>query len=245
MASGTGIERIKTGIKGIDSMLNGGVPEKNQVIIAGGPGSGKTLLSFEIIYRCAKAGIPSAYIAFEEQPAQLIRNAKSAFGGFADVDSLMQQGNMVVGGEELAARMEDTTGSTETYSFGNVVSYIEDIVMTNKAKVIALDSISLFRLVLSSDGFIYRKSIAQLISNLRRLDVTSFITLETPYTEKNDVRYSPEFFLFDGVISMYQTGDNEKRSFVLEVLKMRGTDHSMFFAPYHITQDGFEVQTLD
>lgn len=117
--------------------------------------------------------------------------------------------------------------------------------MTNKAKVIALDSISLFRLVLSSDGFIYRKSIAQLISNLRRLDVTSFITLETPYTEKNDVRYSPEFFLFDGVISMYQTGDNEKRSFVLEVLKMRGTDHSMFFAPYHITQDGFEVQTLD
>lgn len=238
-------EKIKTGIKGLDMMLKGGVPSKNQVIVAGGPGSGKTLLSFEIMYRCASAGIPSAFIAFEEQPTSLTRNAKGAFGALKDIDELIQSNKLVIGGEELAARMEDTTGSNETYSFGNVVSYIEDIVMTNKAKVIAIDSITLFKLILSSENFVYRRSIAQLMSNLRRLDVTSFITVETPYTDKNEVKYTPEFFLFDGVIAMYQTGNNEKRSFNLEVLKMRGTEHSMYFAPYQITPSGFDIQTLD
>ncbi|MCL5102466.1 MAG: hypothetical protein M1544_03875 [Candidatus Marsarchaeota archaeon] len=70
------INRIKTGVSGLDSMLDGGVPEYNQTIIAGGPGAGKTLLSFEILYHNAKAGIPGAFIALEEKPEVLLNNVK-------------------------------------------------------------------------------------------------------------------------------------------------------------------------
>ena len=56
------LTRIKSGIEGLDSMLDGGIPEHNQTIIAGGPGAGKTLLSFEILYRNAKAGIAIAHL---------------------------------------------------------------------------------------------------------------------------------------------------------------------------------------
>ena len=48
---------IKTGIEGLDDLIGGGIPFANQVVLAGGPGAGKTLLSFEILYRNAKVGI--------------------------------------------------------------------------------------------------------------------------------------------------------------------------------------------
>ena len=59
---------IKTGVTGLDAMLYGGIPEKNQVLLAGGPGTGKTLLSFEYLYRNAKAGNTSLFFALEEDP---------------------------------------------------------------------------------------------------------------------------------------------------------------------------------
>ena len=72
-------------------MLDGGVPEHNQTIIAGGPGAGKTLLSFEILYRNAKAGIPGAFIALEEKPEVLLSNVKQAFKEFKDIDDLIKR----------------------------------------------------------------------------------------------------------------------------------------------------------
>ena len=42
---------IKTGIKGLDEVLLGGIPEGNTILLQGVTGSGKTLLGIEFIYR--------------------------------------------------------------------------------------------------------------------------------------------------------------------------------------------------
>ena len=88
------LARIKSGIEGLDSMLDGGIPEHNQTIIAGGPGAGKTLLSFEILYHNAKAGIPGVFIALEEKPEVLLSNVKQAFKEFKDIDNPNQLDNI-------------------------------------------------------------------------------------------------------------------------------------------------------
>ena len=40
------LERISTGISGLDALIEGGIPKGFAVLIAGNPGTGKTVLSF-------------------------------------------------------------------------------------------------------------------------------------------------------------------------------------------------------
>ena len=235
--------KIETGIAGLDSMLAGGIPIGNQILIAGGPGAGKTLLSFEILYRNAKAGTPVAFIALEEQTAKVLANAKNAFSDFKDIDDLMAKKMFVLEGKDPMAGLFEQS-EFQTYSFGNVVSFIESVVRINDARLVVIDSLSLMKLMLT-DKLTYRKSMLSLIFNLRRLGVTSIITAEVPAPERSELRFSQEFFVFDGIIMMYQSGQEDKRVPMMEVVKMRGSSHSWALSPYDITSKGFKIFTID
>ncbi len=237
------IVRIKTGIQGIDTMLYGGVPELSQVLITGGPGAGKTLLTFNILYNIAKAGINTAFITFDEQPAMVIRNAKQTFSELTDIDQLIADKKIVVDGTASALRI--TTEQTDNmYSFGNIVSDLEGIIKSNDAKVVAIDSIALLKMMLG-DPFMYYKSMVALVSNLKRIGVTAFLTTELDSTERKNLRFGQEYFIFDGILAMYQNESEERRVLTMEVIKMRGTNHSLVLAPYEITPQGFRIFTVE
>ncbi len=238
------IERLKTGIDGLDNMLTGGVPLHNHTIITGGPGCGKTLLSFEILYNNARDGIPGTFIAFEERPQDVLRNAKNAFAELDDIDDLIEKKMLNIVGEEMPQKIESGETEEPTYAFGNIVSYVEDVIRQTGSKAVVLDSISLIKLMLG-EKLTYRKSMISLMANLRRLNVTSFITVEMSSLDKADIRFTPEFFLADGAIAMYQSGNNEKRALNMDIIKMRGTSHSFAYAPYEITPKGFKVFSLE
>ncbi|MQJ93285.1 ATPase domain-containing protein, partial [Escherichia coli] len=44
------VEKIKSGIPGLDELLFGGIPKRNIVLISGGPGTGKTIMSHQFLY---------------------------------------------------------------------------------------------------------------------------------------------------------------------------------------------------
>ena len=236
-------EKVKTGIGGLDTMLYGGVPKNNQVIIAGGPGSGKTLMAFEICYNSAKAGIPAVFLALEENPKTVVKNAKSAFPDFKDIDDLIAKKLLYVDGESSSDKLQQESDSSK-YIFGNMVADIENILSEYNAKCLVIDSISMIKLLLG-DEISYRRSMISLVSNLRRLDITSFLTVEMPSAERKDLRFTPEFFIFDGIIAMYQAGQEDKRTLAIEIVKMRGTDHSWVLSPYEIESNGFKVFTIE
>ncbi len=235
--------KVKTGIVGLDSILFGGVPAGNQTIIAGGPGSGKTLLSFEILYRNAKKGIPVAFITFDEHPAKLLDNVKKTFVEFTDLDELIKKGLFIVDGKEPASDVF-SQAYPDDYSFGNMVSYIEGVIRTNNAKVLAIDSLSVIKLMMNNK-LSWRRSMVAMISNLRRLGVTAILTSDIMTSEREELRFSQEFFIFDGVIMMYQSGQEDKRVLTMEVVKMRGSNHSWALSPYEITSHGFKVFTIE
>jgi circadian clock protein KaiC len=71
---------IKTGIAGLDSILLGGIPRTNVILLQGVTGSGKTLMGMEFIYRgITQYNEPGLIVVFETSPNKLIRDA-AGFG---------------------------------------------------------------------------------------------------------------------------------------------------------------------
>jgi circadian clock protein KaiC len=64
-------ERIGTGVKGLDTMLHGGVWRGSTTLIAGPTGSGKTMLGLQFALAGSRSGQPSLYVNFQENPTQL------------------------------------------------------------------------------------------------------------------------------------------------------------------------------
>ncbi|MFP3215213.1 MAG: ATPase domain-containing protein [Candidatus Micrarchaeota archaeon] len=234
---------VKTGIDGLDALLYGGIPELNQIVVAGGPGAGKTLLSFEFLYKNAKMGNPGVFFALEETANKIIENAKSAFSTFDDIDELIDKGLLTINSEDPASHLQQAEGSTN-YEFGRIISDIEAIISSAKATRVVIDSISLLDLLVS-DPLTYRRSMLALVSNLRRMGVTSILTAELNSPERAKLEFKSEFFIFDGIIIMYQVGEEEKRKLAMEVIKMRGNNHSFVTTPYEITPKGFKVYAAE
>jgi circadian clock protein KaiC len=150
---------IETGISGIDTLLNGGIPVNNQLIIAGGPGSGKTLMMMEILYNSAKKGIPSAFVALEEKSENLVKNFMTTFPGMADVEDLIKKKMLVVDGNDAATKIATNTEAETGYSMGNLMSEIEAIIKSNDAQVVAIDSLSFLKLMLGKT-LLFNKSVS-------------------------------------------------------------------------------------
>src|SRR6266513_5567513 len=63
------IERIATGVPGLDDILGGGIPELSFNIIAGTPGCGKTTLAHQILFANATSQRPALYFTVLGEPA--------------------------------------------------------------------------------------------------------------------------------------------------------------------------------
>ena len=72
------LEKCPTGIRGLDEVLQGGLPRGRPTLVCGGAGSGKTLLAMEFIVRGARdLGEPGVFMAFEESEKELAQNVAS------------------------------------------------------------------------------------------------------------------------------------------------------------------------
>jgi KaiC/GvpD/RAD55 family RecA-like ATPase len=241
---GDSIKRIKTGIAGLDAMMYGGIPEMNQTVIAGGPGTGKTLFTLQFAYYNAKIGIPTTFIALEEQTDMIVRNFKNAFPEFSDFTELVNNGKLIIDTANVSSRVQPSTNYSD-YSFSTMVSDIEDVIRRNKSKCLVIDSITFLSLILKDTGS-YRKSLLALSNNLRKMGLTTIFTMEVPYNSRGDLRFSDEFFIFDGIFALYENPQAEKeRERKVEVFKMRGTPHNLASAPYKITSNGIVVDFSD
>jgi circadian clock protein KaiC len=232
---------IETGIHGLDSMLNGGIPSKNQVLLTGGPGTGKTLLSFELLYNCAKNGIPSAFITLDERSDNVIKNAKKTFPSMDGIDELLKRKLLIVDGSDAATKMVTTNEEDGRYSMGNLFSTIEDLIKAVDAQVAVIDSLSFLKLMFGKTPT-YGKAITSLVSNMRRLAVTAIYCLDIPYYSRNRMKFGQELLLFDGLMYMYKDGKPHDVKTKLEIIKMRGCEHKKFSGTYSITPEGIRLE---
>ncbi len=86
--------KTPTGIKGLDEITGGGLPQGRPTLICGGTGCGKTLLAMEFLVRGAtQFDEPGAFMSFEEKSGELSKNFASL--GF-DLNELVLQNRLAI-----------------------------------------------------------------------------------------------------------------------------------------------------
>jgi len=234
------MKRIKTGIPGMDEILHGGIPERNVVLLSGGPGTGKSIFSQQFLWNGLKMGEPGVYVAFEEHPVQ-VRQNMAGFGW--DVREYEEKG--------LFAMVDAFTsgiGKSKEYE-KYIVHDLTDVREFIDVLRQAVTDIGAKRVVVDSVTTLYinkpamaRRVVLQLKRVLAGLGCTSIFVSQISVGERGFGGPGVEHGV-DGIIRLdLDEIDGElKRSLI--VWKMRGTSHSMRRHPFDITDEGIRVHS--
>ena len=225
---------IKTGIRGLDAVLLGGIPRANVILVQGVTGSGKTLLGLEFIYRgIVEYNEPGLVVVFETNPDKLVRDALEFGWNLRELQ------------EQKKLQIIFTTPQVLDQELRSPDSLLMETATEIGARRIFIDSIGLLNPALSEGGSPrggYREMLQQLMECLSRENLTAILSLETGNAPDSIAGVEMTDFLADTVIRLGRErhGRHVQRS--LEVLKSRGQDFESGEHTLQITSDrGLEI----
>lgn len=217
------MERVQTGVPGLDRILCGGLLPQAVYIVQGGPGEGKTILANQICYHRAARGERSLYVTLlAETHHRLLRHLrKMAF--------------MTNAKDDDAVYYESAFDTLRKDGLDGILRFLMRNAKSRNASIIVLDG--LFALEETAET---ERSFREFINDLSVFaDVSGCTVLLLTNSERG--AGSPEFTMVDGWLEL-NSGELECRSFrYLRVHKLRG---SGFISGRHMTridEQGFHV----
>jgi circadian clock protein KaiC len=221
--------KLPTGIAGFDDVAGGGVPRGRSTLVAGTPGSGKTLFALQFLATgIRRFSEPGVCVTFEERPEDLIRNVAS-FGWNLEELVTTRQLAFVDCSPDPDGPREETGG----YDLSALLARIENAIKSVKATRVAADAIATL-LSQFRDSVVVRAELHRIHDGLRRLGVTSVITMERTDDDGVIGRLGVEEFVADNVLLLRNRLEREKRRRTIEILKFRGTNHGKGEYPFTI-----------
>ena len=215
------MELVKTGVRGLDEVLGGGIPKDFLILLSGSCGTGKSIFAMNFLIEGALVGEPGVYISLEESPDSNIKQMK-LFGW--PIDQLIKEKKIVMIQPEL-------------YNFDALLTTIEDSVDKIKAKRLVIDSVSIIGMYFE-DPYKVRKSLMQLGTMLKKLGCTTIMIDEVREGETSLSAFGVEEFVVDGVIMLYLIKKSNIFIRACAVRKMRGMNHSTKIHPMEIKNPG-------
>ncbi|MFQ6051012.1 MAG: ATPase domain-containing protein [Candidatus Hydrothermarchaeota archaeon] len=234
------MEKIKTGIRGLDGILYGGLPKEKVILVTGGPGTGKSIFCMQFLYNGAKEyGEPGVFVAIEERPKDIRENMKSLGWDIKELEDKKLLAIIDAASARHGIPSEEKYVESRVFDIDTLIHKIVTVVEEIGAKRIVIDSIPSLGLRLSEDEL--RAAIYRLQGLLLELGCTTFIVSEIKSGSDEISRYGFEEFISHGVIILElveHSGDMIRR---LWVRKMRGTPHKMKKYPFEITSEGIVI----
>jgi circadian clock protein KaiC len=224
------MERITTGIDELDVVTGGGLPAGSLVMLAGGPGTGKTTLAEQICFANATPARKAIYYTtLSEPPAKLVRHLEPfAFFDPAALGTRVEFINL----EGLL--LQD--GAAKADGLGLLVAEVVRKSFEAKPVVIVIDSAKALRDFVEQAPF--RKIVYELAG---RVAHTGAVLLFVGEYREEEIEGSPEFSLADGILHLaYETHEPVDRRW-LRVVKMRGTKHLEGKHTFEIGRTGLEL----
>ena len=226
------INRLQTGVPGLDHILGGGVPEFSFSLILGLPGCGKTTLAHQIMFALATPQRPALYLTVLGEPPLKMLRYQQQFAFFRD-DAV----NSVV-------RFVNLAEETLTGNLDQVLARIVEEVEETMPALVFIDS---FRsMVLSGlPGDNTHNRLQQFMQQLGMLmtswQATTFLIGEYP-TEADT---NPVFTVADGLIGLRQSVQRNSMVRKIEIMKMRGQAPVPGLHSFRIDETGIEVFAPD
>jgi circadian clock protein KaiC len=225
------IDKLPTGISGLDLISKGGLPRGRTTLVCGTAGSAKTVFAAHFLAAGVARGEPGVFVTFEEPPEQIRRNMRG-FGW--DIAQWEAEGKwLFVDASPAFAEEARVAGEFE---FGGLIARIESAARQISAQRAALDSVaSVFSHF--ADGGTVRRELHRIADRMRELDLTTVLTAERSYDYGEIARHGVEEFVADNVIILRNVLEDEKRRRTIEILKFRGTDHQKGEWPFTVKPD--------
>lgn len=220
--------RIETGVRNLDALLHGGLPKGSVSVLGGSPGAGKTILAQQIGFHYAQAEQRVLWFSTLSEPTAKTLLYLSQFSFFD--------------GGKLDA------GAVQFVDLGIILrgEGLEEcgkLIMQNVKKftpsIVVIDSFKVFD-DLAKSREEQRKFSYELAVQLMAWETTTMLLGEYGPT---DMATNPMFSVVDGLILLTQREESGEQQRFLQIVKMRGTDHSRDEYPFIITSAGIEVFT--
>ena len=224
-----GRRRLSTGVRELDAIMGGGIPEGDSLLVAGPSGAGKTVLGIQFIAEGLGRGEPGIVAMFEELPNEFMQRAASF--GF-DLDKNVKDGALKL----IYLRPLDLSVDETVHE---IVKAVKEI----GCKRLVIDSLVGFEMALAPNFRTdFRESLYRMIGALTRLGVTiiSTVEVEENFTSMGLSNFTISF-LADDIVRLRYASINGQLRKVMMVVKMRRSQHSIDMHAYEVTAKGLLI----
>ena len=202
------LERISTGVTGLDTLIEGGIPRGFTVLVGGNPGTGKTILTSHFLYEGLAKGEPAVYVSFSESKTQFYDNFERFGMNFIDFER-----------DKKFAFLDFASVTRE--GIGDALEQVLDTSRNIGAKRVVIDSFSAILLAFDNVNEARIALHVVLGKMLRAEGITNMLIAEVP-VGTSGIGSGMEEFVADGIIQL-EHGSSDAIPATLKVVKMRGT----------------------
>lgn len=234
VATGAGIQKLSTGIAGVDQITVGGLPSGRLTAVVGGPGTGKSLLALQFLVHRLKVGKERAlYVTFEEATDRIRQNVAGFNWGFEN----LSEDQLTL----IDARLPADVVQAGSFDLSALLANLGARAAENGATNVVFDGIDLL-LHAINDEILERQELARINDWVRAGGMTAILTVKeygTSGRERN--RADLIQYITDCVVLLSADLVETSISRVFRVLKYRGSGFSANAAPMVIGTDGLSV----
>jgi circadian clock protein KaiC len=221
----TADDKISTGIPALDEILKGGLARYSVNVLAGPPGTGKTILAQQIVFHNARSEQQVPYLVTVSEPTvKMLRYGRNL--SFFDVERVGQNVIYLDIGSVLLE-----------HGLDEVARQIEEFTENYAPSILAIDSFKAIHEIAEDTPrlreFAYRMAV--------RLTTWGTTTLLVGEYTREAIHREPIFAIADGIVLLDQENRGMQTYRYLEVLKMRGDDYDAGKHPFRITSDGLSL----
>jgi circadian clock protein KaiC len=219
------LPRIQTGVRNLDALFDGGIPQGSVVVVAGSPGTGKTVLTQQICFHNVSEQRPVLYFGTLSEPTAKTLRYMSQFT-FFDAEKL-----------NAGLRYADLGIILRADGLEATSALVMEQVRQVKPSIVVIDSFKVFDDLAKSKEEL-RKFGYEIAVNLMAWESTVFLLGEYGPSE---IQSNPLFSIVDGLIALTQREESGEQQRFIQAIKMRGTHHSRDEIPFVMTSHGIEV----